>query len=96
MSDKPASWKDLQQRTSGPAPNPAADDFDEICALMLTGATGERFLAALYKKHIDAPENVFGTEAALRVRAAQQQLVRDLESARDRGIAAQEARRPKT
>jgi hypothetical protein len=92
MSSRP-SWDDLQQRQSGPAPSQAAETYDEICATVLSGSAGERFLQALRQRFLEARENPLGTEAELRMRVTQQQFVRDLEAARDRGVAARDARR---
>lgn len=90
---RPPSWNDIAQReASGPQPTAQSETYDEICATALSGVAGERFLAALRQRFIEASENPLGAEASLRVRVTQQQFVRDLEAARDRGIAAQAAR----
>lgn len=80
------SWDDLQRR---PDAAPTADsEFDSICARLLTGPDGRRLLALFRKRYFDAPANPLADERALRVRATQQQFVRDLELACERGLAA--------
>ena len=81
-------WGEFEQsgpRTTPPSTDP---DFDEICMRALTGAAGQQLLEALRAQYIDRNENPAAPEAVLRVRVTQQQFVRDLENARDRGIEA--------
>ena len=44
----------------------------------------------LRKRTIDAPDDMFGSESALRAKAAQSQFVRDIEAAAERGRKASE------
>jgi len=83
-------WGEFDQGRARAGAGPASDDpdFDEVCALALTGAAGQNLLEALRFRHIDRPENPNAPEAVLRVRVTQQQFVRDLEAARDRGLEA--------
>lgn len=80
------NWGEFQQRPKGPAPAGNDPDFDDLCALVLTGSAGQRLIEALRARYIDAPENPQAPEASLRVRVTQQQFVRELEQARDRGL----------
>jgi hypothetical protein len=87
MSD-PHNWSEFRQRQPGAAPAATDPDFDEICVRALTGAAGQQLLEALRRQYIERPENPGAPEAVLRVRVTQQQFVRDLEAARDRGAEA--------
>lgn len=88
MSDQPPHWGDLDKH-----PQPAPDDeFAVLCAQIFTSAPGKLLLEKLRKRHFDTGGNALADERALRVRAANQQFVRDLELARDRGSAAPKAK----
>lgn len=87
MSD-PHNWGEFAQRRPSAAADAADPDFDEICMRALSGPSGQQFLHALRERYIERPENPHAIEAVLRVRATQQQMVRDLEAARDRGAEA--------
>lgn len=81
------NWGNFEQRRTSAAPETPDQDFDEICALALSGLAGAQLIAALRLRYIDRTENPNAVESVLRVRVTQQQFVRDLESARDRGLA---------
>jgi hypothetical protein len=89
---QPHHWGEFTQRRSGPAQPDPAEDFDAICMRALTGAAGQQLIDALRRRYIDAPENPAAPEAVLRVRATQQQFVRDLEAACQRGLEAAKRR----
>lgn len=81
------SWNDLQR----PAPAQDAkpnDEFNALCASIFTSTAGKLLLAELRRKHFDEGGNDLADDRALRVRIARQQFVRDLERARDAGLAA--------
>lgn len=80
------SWSDLQRPS--PKSSAADNEFDALCARMFITADGKELLASLRRKHFEHGGNPLADERALRVRAAQQQFVRDIEIARDRGLAA--------
>jgi hypothetical protein len=73
------SWGEFTQGRAQPT---ASDDtdFDDVCALALSGHAGADLLQALRRQYIERTENPLATEAALRVRVTQQQFVRDLEN----------------
>lgn len=90
------SWQEFRQDRAAEHTAPAADeDFDRLCAAALGGPAGRAFTAALRAKVIDRNEDPYASDHILRVRIAEQQFVRDLERARDRGLAAPAAK-PKT
>lgn len=82
---EPHNWGEFRQRVPSTAPAATDPDFDEICMRALTGPSGQQLLEALRQRYIERPENPHAVEAVLRVRVTQQQMVRDLEAARDRG-----------
>lgn len=82
---EPHNWNEFRQRGGGTQASEPDDDFDIVCMQALTGQAGRQFLEALRQRFIERPENPMSTEAVLRVRVTQQQFVRDLEAARDRG-----------
>jgi hypothetical protein len=86
------NWGEFKQRTRGGTPEQTDADFDDICASALSGIAGRDFLVALRERFIERSENPMATEPALRVRVTQQQFVRDLEAARDRGLEAAKRR----
>lgn len=88
MSDQPRSWNDLAQPGGAPKPPPPDSEFDTLCASLFNSGNGKLLIAALRKKHFDTGGNVHADERVLRVRAANQQFVRDLELACERGLAA--------
>lgn len=91
MSEQPPSWSDLN-------PTPQASHPDrkgELCAIVFTTPAGKELLSLLRAKHIDRSFNPLADERALRVMATEQHFVRELELARDRGLAATANRKPK-
>lgn len=82
------NWSEFEQRRKTASAVSSDDDFDDICARALSGLSGRELLAALRARYIERTENPLGAEAALRVRVTQQQFIRDLEAARDRGLEA--------
>lgn len=87
MSDA-HNWGEFRQRPSGAQQAADDPDFDDICARALSGIAGQEFLAVLRDRFIERGENPLTSEAALRVRVTQQQFVRELQAARDRGLEA--------
>lgn len=79
------SWGDLERPQYEP---PKPSRLDAVCAELLTGSLGQEFLKLLRHQHFETGGNSHGTEAELRVRIANQMFIRNLESARDRGLAA--------
>lgn len=82
-----ASWDELEKAVRPAAPN----RFEEVCALVFSAGPGKELLALLRTKYFDAPMNGLADERALRLRINQQQFVRDLETACERGL----TRKPK-
>jgi hypothetical protein len=84
------AWNEFEAKRgpAAPAAGVADQDFDGLCAQVFTTTAGRELLAALRDRYIELLENPGAPEATLRVRAAQQRLVRDLELARDRGLEA--------
>lgn len=64
--------------------------FDRLCFIVLSSGPGQELLQMLRKRTIDAPDDMFGSESALRAKAAQSQFVRDIEAAAERGRKASE------
>lgn len=85
------SWNDLEKPQS---PAPKEDRIADICARLLTTPDGKELLAELRRKYFDGG-NPLAEERALRVLATQQHFVRELERARDRGLAAAATRKAK-
>jgi len=82
------SWDDLAQpggREQAPKPD---NEFDAVCADVFMTAGGKRLLAALRKRHFETGGNPRAEERDLRIRVTNQQFVRDLEMASERGLAA--------
>ena len=79
-----ASWNTL---TAAAPPRPDSE-FDAVCADVFTTNSGKKLLALLRKKHFDSPFNQLAPDRALQVRIDNQHFVRDLETARERGLAA--------
>ena len=82
------SWDDLSQPGGREQAAKPDNEFDAACAEIFTSGSGKRLLAALRKKHFETPFNILAAEPALRVRATNQQFIRDLETACERGLAA--------
>jgi hypothetical protein len=93
MNDAPHNWGEFTRRPATPPSDSGSPDFDERCAVALSGPAGVGFMKALRARYIDSRENPLASAEALRVRVTQQQFVRDLEDARDRGLAALAAKR---
>jgi hypothetical protein len=82
------SWSDLSQPgAGGPGPKPD-NEFDAVCAEVFTSGSGKRLLAVLRRKHFESGGNALADERVLRVRITQQEFIRDLERACERGLAA--------
>lgn len=81
------SWDEFKEQTLAKIV-PSDDQYDAVCARLFTTPDGKLLLAELRKSLFDGPFNPLGDERALRVRAAQQHLVRGFELARDRGLIA--------
>ena len=88
------SWDDLQ-KLGAIKPTPADNEFETLCMQVFGSAPGRLLLAALRRKYFDAPMNQLADERALRLRINQQQFVRELETACERGTAALANRKPK-
>lgn len=84
MSDP--SWDNFVQREERGERAPSR--LDEICAQLFTTPDGRELLIELRKLHFDSIQSPLADERALRVRIARQHFVRELELARDRGLAA--------
>lgn len=83
-----ASWNDLAQPgAEARAPKPD-NEFDAVCAEVFTSGSGKRLLAALRKRYFEMGGNPLADERALRLRATQQHFVRELETACERGLEA--------
>jgi hypothetical protein len=82
------SWNDLN-RTE---PEPREDRLGDICARVFTTPAGKELLAELRRRYFENAIPPTISEPALRVRAAQQHLIRELEIARDRGLKAAAAK----
>lgn len=68
-------------------PVQATAEFDDLCARIFTTPDGRALLPLLRSRTVDRPINPFAaSESALRALAAQSQFVRDIETARDRGL----------
>lgn len=85
MTEQPKSWSDLDRQHPS---QPKEDRFAILCAQVFTQPSGRELLAELRRKYIDRPMNPLADERALRVLAAEQHFVRELELARDRGVKA--------
>jgi hypothetical protein len=86
------SWSDLEKPQAQP---PVNDRFNEVCALVFSSGAGKELLGLLRTKYFDAPMNQLADERALRLRINQQQFVRELETACERGTVALANRKPK-
>lgn len=84
MSEQPPSWSDLNPQK----PEPINSRFDEVCALVFSAGPGKELLSELRKRYFDSHFSPLAVEAALRVRSTEQRVVRDLEQACERGLAA--------
>lgn len=93
MTEQPPSWGDLHKPAAEP---PRNTRFDELCMQVFTSPAGKELLKELRQKHFDSVANPLADERALRVRITQQQFVRDLEIACERGRAAITAKREAT
>lgn len=81
---EPSSWSDLERRDP---PQPSNPRFAELCTLVFSAGPGKELLALLRERYFDSPFNpLVAGEPALRVRATQQALIRELETARDRAL----------
>lgn len=90
MSRSP-NWSEFDHHAPVSAPTPDAD-FDALAATALGGGAGAQLLSQLRQRYIERAENPLTTEAALRVRVTQQQFVRELETAVQRGLAARKTK----
>ena len=89
------SWSEFDRRAADQEQKLPTDDLDAACASVFITAEGKRLLAVLRERYFDAPLGGLADDRALRVRITQQQFVRDLETARDRGLAAAGQRKVK-
>jgi hypothetical protein len=90
---EPPNWNDLKQpggATKAPQPD---NEFDALCASLFNSGNGKLLLDALRKRHFDTGGNARADERDLRIRVVNQQFVRDLEIARDRGLAKASAKK---
>jgi hypothetical protein len=88
MSRAP-NWDDLQRKPAAPAEGgERSDRFDELCAQIFSVNPGAELLALLHARHVDKRSRPGALEAHLREEAAFRNFVLDLESARDKGLAA--------
>ena len=84
------NWDDFRRQ---PQAAPARDnEFDRLCWSVLSAGNGAQLLEMLHARYFDTTFSPLLPEASLRVRAAQQEFVRDLERARDRGAEAAQAK----
>ena len=81
------SWSDIGQQAQV-AVRSANPEFDAACARIFISPDGKALLQELRRQHFEDYGNPMADDRALRVRATKQQFVRDLEIARDRGLAA--------
>jgi hypothetical protein len=63
------------------------NEFDVICGRLLSTRDGQEFLVRLRHRHFETGGSPLADEPSLRVRAANQQFVLEIERARDRGLA---------
>jgi hypothetical protein len=82
------NWNDLAGHGNATKAAQPDNEFDSLCASLFNSGNGKRLLAILRKKHFDTGGSPLADERVLRVRAAHQQFVRDLETAAERGLAA--------
>lgn len=80
-----ASWDEFKEQTLAKVPV-SDSQLDAICARLFTSGDGKMLLAELRKIYFDAPFSPIADERALRVRAAQQHFIRQLEIACQRGL----------
>lgn len=80
------SWDQLAQHGAEER-EPVDNEFDTLCAHVFAGPPGRALLAALRKRYFDAPINPLAPDRALALRINQQQFVRELETACERGLA---------
>jgi hypothetical protein len=81
---EPPNWNDLNRTP----PAPREDRIADICARVFITPAGKELLEELRRRYFENGDNPLMAADALRVRAAQQHFVRELERARDRGLAA--------
>lgn len=89
-----ASWRDFE-RLPQIAVRSANPELDAACARIFISPDGKTLLEELRRKYFDDFGNDLADDRALRVRIAKQQFVRELETARDRGLAAAATRTEK-
>jgi hypothetical protein len=83
------NWTDLERKpAAAPEGERPSERFDELCAQVFSGNPGAELLALLHARHVDKRSRPGALEAHLREEAAFRNLVLDLESARDKGLAA--------
>lgn len=86
------NWGEFDPRVRQAEAPAAEEDFDAICGQVLNGVAGQKLLEALRQRYFETGGNPLATEAVLRVRAAHQQMIRDMENARDRYLERQRKR----
>lgn len=89
------NWGEFAVRGAASDQAAVSDELDAACAAVFITAEGKRLLEQLRKRYVEAPVALLSESRALRVRATQQQFVRDLEAARDRGLEAAAKRKAK-
>jgi hypothetical protein len=80
------SWNDFTTTSLKAAPHDS--EFDTLCAEVFMGGSGKRLIEMLRARHFDTPFNPLAPERALALRISQQQFVRELELACERGLKA--------
>ena len=83
------SWQEFQTRLPDGEREPPADEFDNLAAQVFLTGSGAKFLDMLRHRHFNVGGNALADEASLRVRAANQQMILDIERAVARGMDAQ-------
>lgn len=80
---EPKSWSDLEKHQ---AAAPKDDRVAELCAEIFTGPAGKELLALWRKRWFDLGDNPLAHPDGLRVRAATQHFINEIDRARDRGL----------
>lgn len=82
--NEPANWNDLDRQQ----PVPKADRIAELCAEVFTSPAGKELLAEWRRLHFEAGDNPVMDDKTLRVRAAKQHFINEIERKRDVGLKA--------
>lgn len=78
------NWDEFTSRK--PDDKKPVDEFDALAAQTFSTGPGAKFLDMLRHRNFNVGGNPLADEAALRVRAAYQQFILDIERARERGM----------